>query len=405
MTTALFANNATSELAAAITDSDTSLTLVTGQGALFPNPTAGDWFLVTLTQASGAETSWEIVKCTARVDDTLTIVRAQESTTAAAWATAKAEQRLTAAGLGPVVAAGVSGMMTGADKTKLDAITGTNTGDNAVNTTYNGLVTNATHTGDVTGSAALTIANKVTMTGTAPMSLSGSPTVIAGSAVAISMAAASASAHGYMTSTYATKLDGIATAATAYSHPTNHAPSIITQDASNRFVTDTEKATWNAKQAAGTYATGTGTASGTNTGDQTLPTLASLGAVGVTDTQTLTNKTLTSPAINTPTIAGTREAKVAMGASNIDLATGNYFTKTLSGAATLTVSNVPAAGTAVCFILDVTNSGAYITWWANVKWDAGVAPTLTTTGRDLLGFFTHDGGTTWNGLVLGKAMA
>ena len=35
---------------------------------------------------------------------------------------------------------------------------GTNTGDNAVNTLYNGLVTNATHTGDVTGSGALTIA-------------------------------------------------------------------------------------------------------------------------------------------------------------------------------------------------------------------------------------------------------
>ncbi len=32
-----------------------------------------------------------------------------------------------------------------------------------------------------------------------------------------------------------------------YSHPANHAPSIITQDASNRFVTDTEKSTWNAK--------------------------------------------------------------------------------------------------------------------------------------------------------------
>jgi len=36
---------------------------------------------------------------------------------------------------------------------------GTNTGDNAVNTLYSGLVSNATHTGDVTGSTALTIAN------------------------------------------------------------------------------------------------------------------------------------------------------------------------------------------------------------------------------------------------------
>jgi parallel beta-helix repeat protein len=37
-------------------------------------------------------------------------------------------------------------------------LSGTNTGDNSVNTLYSGLVTNATHTGDVTGSGALTIA-------------------------------------------------------------------------------------------------------------------------------------------------------------------------------------------------------------------------------------------------------
>lgn len=47
-----------------------------------------------------------------------------------------------------------------------------------------------------------------------------------------------------------TKLDGIATGATNYAHPANHPPSIITQDASNRFATDAEKTAWNAKQAA-----------------------------------------------------------------------------------------------------------------------------------------------------------
>ena len=33
-----------------------------------------------------------------------------------------------------------------------------------------------------------------------------------------------------------------------YTHPANHPPSIITQDGSNRFVTDAEKSAWNAKQ-------------------------------------------------------------------------------------------------------------------------------------------------------------
>lgn len=40
-----------------------------------------------------------------------------------------------------------------------------------------------------------------------------------------------------------------AIAAVVYTHPANHAPSVISQDASNRFVTDAEKATWNGKQA------------------------------------------------------------------------------------------------------------------------------------------------------------
>ena len=49
------------------------------------------------------------------------------------------------------------------------------------------------------------------------------------------------------TSAEKTKLSGIAVNANNYTHPTNHAPSIITQDANNRFVTDAEKSTWNGK--------------------------------------------------------------------------------------------------------------------------------------------------------------
>jgi hypothetical protein len=97
-----------------------------------------------------------------------------------------------------------------------------------------------------------------------------------------------------------------------------------------------------------------------------------------------------------------QETKTAMAANNIDLSTGNIFTKTISGATTLTVSNVPASGTVASLILDVTNAGTNITWWANVKWPSGLTPVLTTLGRDVLGFFTHDGGTTWTGLILGK---
>ena len=100
---------------------------------------------------------------------------------------------------------------------------------------------------------------------------------------------------------------------------------------------------------------------------------------------------------------GLREAKVAVSASDIDITTGNYFSKTISGTTTFTVSNVPTTGTAASFILDLTNGGsATVNWWSNVKWAGGTSPTLTSSGRDVLGFFTYDAGTTWTGLVLGK---
>lgn len=43
------------------------------------------------------------------------------------------------------------------------------------------------------------------------------------------------------------KLNGISDNANNYTHPNNHPPSIIVQDASNRFVTDAEKVAWNNK--------------------------------------------------------------------------------------------------------------------------------------------------------------
>lgn len=98
-----------------------------------------------------------------------------------------------------------------------------------------------------------------------------------------------------------------------------------------------------------------------------------------------------------------KEAKVAMAANDIDLSLANYFTKTITGTTTITVSNIPNSGTAISFILDITNGGsATITWWTNMKWANGTAPVLTAAGRDILAFLTYDGGTTWAGLILGK---
>ena len=55
------------------------------------------------------------------------------------------------------------------------------------------------------------------------------------------------SLKGYMTPELKKKLDGIATGANNYVHPANHPATMITQEATHRFVTDTEKTTWNGK--------------------------------------------------------------------------------------------------------------------------------------------------------------
>ncbi|OME86934.1 hypothetical protein BK120_08400 [Paenibacillus sp. FSL A5-0031] len=71
-----------------------------------------------------------------------------------------------------------------------------------------------------------------------------------------STAVATTSVAGLHSAADKSKLDGIAAGANNYVHPANHPPSIITQDASNRFVTDTEKSTWNAKASTAVATTG-----------------------------------------------------------------------------------------------------------------------------------------------------
>lgn len=95
----LFADRATSTLAVAATNVATTLTLASGEGALFPSPGAGQWFILTLQSASAPGT-FERVRCTSRSGDVLTVTRGQEGTTAQAWATGTlAGVRITASAL------------------------------------------------------------------------------------------------------------------------------------------------------------------------------------------------------------------------------------------------------------------------------------------------------------------
>ena len=86
-------NLAKSTLSIGITSAVLTLNVQVGAGALFPVLGAGDYFYAALQNASG---TIEFVKVTARVGDVMTIVRAQGSTNAIAWAAGDVfAQRLT----------------------------------------------------------------------------------------------------------------------------------------------------------------------------------------------------------------------------------------------------------------------------------------------------------------------
>ena len=93
------------------------------------------------------------------------------------------------------------------------------------------------------------------------------------------------------------------------------------------------------------------------------------------------------------------------GSVTIDLSTANNFRRQFNGTATITFSNAPV-GKAFGFTLLTVNAGAYVlTFPASVNWAGGIQPTLTTSGEDVLVFYTFDGGTSWYGFTIAKNLS
>lgn len=134
--------------------------------------------------------------------------------------------------------------------------------------------------------------------------------------------------------------------------------------------------------------------------------------VGTTATQTLTNKTITSPTIDgvasfTGEVTGISNVIVNTGAipplGTIDCNLGNYFTltsTTATGLIPINWTHVPASGTVYsCTVeLTVTGSGGLYFPYNLIKWPNGVIPTFS--GANLVMFTTANGGGTWYGAAL-----
>jgi hypothetical protein len=95
------------------------------------------------------------------------------------------------------------------------------------------------------------------------------------------------------------------------------------------------------------------------------------------------------------------------GTQDIDLTIGNVVSGTVdTSATTFTFSNPSATGIACSFTLVLTNGGSQtVNWPASVDWEGGAAPTLTTSGVDILTYTTIDAGTIWYGFPAGIGMA
>ena len=87
------------------------------------------------------------------------------------------------------------------------------------------------------------------------------------------------------------------------------------------------------------------------------------------------------------------------GTQDIDLTAGNVVTATVDTSTnTFTFSNPSASGRSCSFTLILTNGGSQtVNWPSSVDWKDGTAPTLTSSGVDILTFMTVDAGTIWYG--------
>lgn len=120
-----FANNASTTLASGIGTTDTTMTVATGTGSIFPTISGAEYFLCTIVAANG---TLEIVKVTAVSGDDFTIERAQEGSTAAAFSTgATVENRMTAGSFDTILTTveSVEGFPTPVTNEFIGAYTGT----------------------------------------------------------------------------------------------------------------------------------------------------------------------------------------------------------------------------------------------------------------------------------------
>lgn len=144
----------------------------------------------------------------------------------------------------------------------------------------------------------------------------------------------------------------------------------------------------------------TGLVVGNGTSAMTSVTAPASAVVGISDTQTLTNKTLTSPIL-----AGSAEVALTYSSTiTVNAAQGNVFWVVLTGNPTIANPTNPNAGQKIIYRLkqDATGSRT-VTWGSIFRFGTDIpTPTLTTTPskNDYIGFIYNDIDSFWDCIAL-----
>ena len=121
----------------------------------------------------------------------------------------------------------------------------------------------------------------------------------------------------------------------------------------------------------------------------------------VSSTSTLTNKTLTTPAI--ASVKGTLTTDTDGATITFDKNVSDFHNVVMAGNRTLALSNM-AVGDRIVLRLTQDATGTRVpTFFTTIKWAGGTAPTLTTTANkaDIFGFLCTSSGN-YDGFVIGQ---
>lgn len=364
----VFTNNASALLQTSIIPSDTTIEVESGFGGRFPLPSGGTYFYATLEDSSG---NFEVVRCTSRSTNLLTVIRGQDNTTALSFTagTTRVELRLVTAVVEEFIQAN-GDSMTG------NLLMGGNEIQNAV----------------LTGASTAVLAGEI-----AGVPIRGA-TGVTGNEITVPADGVSRPSAGAREILLANDPDEIvAELDTAGTIILNSATTGVRIPASAWLRVE---GSTTAEYIQLTHDDTDALITGANATDLQITGFS--GAVQiVSGTDLDLNDDSLLQAVITDFSLGTQAVSTPGATTTVDYTAGSYVNLTLTQNSTLAFSNLPASGLAsLRFKVIQDGLGPHsLSFPAGTQWPQGEAPTITQTinAIDFVDLWTDDGGTTWYG--------